>query len=89
MNAAEITDNLGLHSLRQRAWVRFDDLVTLDHLTESAVHPIDLCHFWRWSLRGLGMVEQFAQTRRPQLSHSSTCFNLCNRANVLVPNTYF
>lgn len=23
MNAAEITDKLGLHSLRQRAWVRF------------------------------------------------------------------
>lgn len=24
MNAAEITDKLGLHSLRQRAWVRLD-----------------------------------------------------------------
>lgn len=24
MNAAEITDKLGLHSLRQRAWVRHD-----------------------------------------------------------------
>ena len=24
MNAAEITDKLGLHSLRQRAWVRID-----------------------------------------------------------------
>ena len=23
MNAAEITDKLGLHSLRQRAWVRY------------------------------------------------------------------
>lgn len=23
MNAAEITDKLGLHSLRQRVWVRF------------------------------------------------------------------
>lgn len=26
MNAAEITDKLGLHSLRQRAWVGFRDL---------------------------------------------------------------
>ncbi len=25
MNAAEITDKLGLHSLRQRAWVRLSD----------------------------------------------------------------
>ncbi len=28
MNAAEITDKLGLHSLRQRAWVRKFNFVT-------------------------------------------------------------
>jgi hypothetical protein len=27
MNAAEITDKLGLHSLRQRAWVSFESLL--------------------------------------------------------------
>jgi hypothetical protein len=26
MNAAEVTDKLGLHSLRQRAWVSYDAL---------------------------------------------------------------
>lgn len=32
MNAAEITDKLGLHSLRQRAWVReIRDLSNLTH----------------------------------------------------------
>lgn len=33
MNAAEITDKLGLHSLRQRAWVRFFILLWLYMLT--------------------------------------------------------
>ena len=33
MNAAEITDKLGLHSLRQRAWVRMVLPVRTDQLT--------------------------------------------------------
>lgn len=32
MNAAEITDKLGLHSLRQRAWVCSGDIFTLQFL---------------------------------------------------------
>jgi hypothetical protein len=31
MNAAEITDKLGLHSLRQRAWVSLDDILYNDY----------------------------------------------------------
>ena len=38
MNAAEITDKLGLHSLRQRAWVRF--LRTLDSAATNSLQYI-------------------------------------------------
>lgn len=52
MNAAEITDKLGLHSLRQRAWVR--DLPTsAEHQANfTAVYPVYMCYFWRWFVRG-------------------------------------
>jgi len=62
MNAAEITDKLGLHSLRQRAWVsRYaSDLAFSNPLTTLLVHSIHLRHFRRRSLRGSRMVEQFA-----------------------------
>ncbi|MGG6498316.1 UNVERIFIED_CONTAM: ADP-ribosylation factor-like protein, partial [Bacteroidetes bacterium 56_B9] len=51
MNAAEITDKLGLHSLRQRAWVRIAREVGVSVLDNTltvrpAVHPIDLRHIW-------------------------------------------
>jgi ADP-ribosylation factor protein 1 len=44
MNAAEITDKLGLHSLRQRAWVRLQRARHMKYnlLTFSTVHPVDL-----------------------------------------------
>ena len=60
MNAAEITDKLGLHSLRQRAWVRSDTAVLCDLiLTSSIVYPVHLCYVRRRLVRGFGMVEQF------------------------------
>lgn len=73
MNAAEITDKLGLHSLRQRAWVSlrapYDSTTCL--LTQCIVHPIDLCYFWRWSLRRTGMVEQLTPKGWAQLGRAS------------------
>ena len=69
MNAAEITDKLGLHSLRQRNWCA----AVLSSLTRDAalpprvssscltlpslvprpqVHPVDVRHHRRRSLRG-------------------------------------
>ena len=51
MNAAEITDKLGLQSLRQRIWVSFEfTLLKEQVLILIPVHPIDLCYFWRWSV---------------------------------------
>ena len=52
MNAAEITDKLGLHSLRQRAWVSYSFLSWLVGEYDGAdraplaVHPIDLRYQW-------------------------------------------
>ncbi len=47
MNAAEITDKLGLHGLRQRAWVCFSTAhFTLFKLTNGhLVHSIYLRYF--------------------------------------------
>lgn len=56
MNAAEITDKLGLHSLRQRAWVSSACAASATIILINLVHPINLCHFRRWSLRGFGMA---------------------------------
>ena len=52
MNAAEITDKLGLHSLRNRAWVCFSAVCLLKFATLTAilVYPINLRYFRRWSL---------------------------------------
>jgi hypothetical protein len=44
MNAAEITDKLGLHSLRQRAWVRQQNPHFSAELTLPLVHPVHLRH---------------------------------------------
>lgn len=52
MNAAEITDKLGLHSLRQRQWYVFAKLATEQGTDASQVHPGHLRHERRWSLRG-------------------------------------
>ena len=69
MNAAEITDKLGLHSLRQRAWV-----MTTPHRNGyqqqadiSTVYPIDLCYIRRRSLRRFGMAQQLSPKGRTQL----------------------
>lgn len=73
MNAAEITDKLGLHSLRQRAWVspsvEYTLLLPQQRLTKppQTVHPIHLRYFRRRSLRGSGMVEQLSPQGRSQL----------------------
>jgi len=63
MNAAEITDKLGLHSLRQRAWVsyRLTSVTWIrGHANFYPVHPIYLCYLRWWSLWGSGMAEQLA-----------------------------
>ncbi|CAD6569832.1 MAG: hypothetical protein ASARMPREDX12_003088 [Alectoria sarmentosa] len=39
-------------------------------LTRRIVHPIDLCYFWRWSLRRFGMVEQLTPKGWAQLGGS-------------------
>ena len=65
MNAAEITDKLGLHSLRQRAWVSCSPMRTYprnprewiaDLVLFPTVHPVHLRYVWRWSLRGSGVA---------------------------------
>lgn len=56
MNAAEITDKLGLHSLRQRAWVCFRNLEISHHMLIYVVHSIHLCYFRRWSVRRFGVA---------------------------------
>ena len=51
MNAAEITDKLGLHSLRQRAWVSLSFARSEDAwLIFCLVHSINLRYFRRRSL---------------------------------------
>lgn len=75
MNAAEITDKLGLHSLRQRAWVRFPFSTLASRRTiadDAAVHPIHLRHLRRWSLRGSRMAQQLPAQGWPQLSCGNT-----------------
>ena len=64
MNAAEITDKLGLHSLRQRAWVcflglicRFIELYTNQSFFQT-VHPVHLRYLRWWSLRGSRVARQ-------------------------------
>lgn len=69
MNAAEITDKLGLHSLRQRHWYAFwafsycrcfanlyKHTLKLNFFLYLQVHPKHLCHFWRGTLWGIGMA---------------------------------
>lgn len=62
MNAAEITDKLGLHGLRQRTWY-----IQVSHHLHIDVRRVTnligcLRYFWRRSLRGSGMVECQHQT---------------------------
>ena len=47
MNAAEITDKLGLHSLRQRAWVMLSVSIRLlgAGADRFVVYSIYVCHF--------------------------------------------
>lgn len=73
MNAAEITDKLGLHSLRQRAWVRLHFCFPRVTATDSSpVYPIYLRHVRRRSVRGPRMVEQLAPQGWPPVSTQHT-----------------
>ena len=59
MNAAEITDKLGLHGLRQRTWyiqVRAF-LLYFKFQTLTCMYLGCMCHIWRWSVRRPGVVE--------------------------------
>lgn len=60
MNAAEITDKLGLHSLRQRAWASPPFLPKSKWPANIIipVYPINLRHIWGRPLRRFGMAEQ-------------------------------
>lgn len=69
MNAAEITDKLGLHSLRQRAWVSLSISTDLRiQLIGYLVHPIYVRYFRRWSLRGFGVAQQLSPQGWTQLN---------------------
>lgn len=87
MNAAEITDKLGLHSLRQRAWV--SPLINIRlymHAKRCPVHSIDLRNIWRRSLRRVGMVEQLAPEGWTQLVGSS---KPSNHQPIQSPSTFW
>lgn len=59
MNAAEITDKLGLHGLRQRTWYIQASLSFLLSKDDSAHQlPGRLRHIWGWPLRRSGMAER-------------------------------
>jgi hypothetical protein len=57
MNAAEITDKLGLHSLRQRAWVRLlasqvinrIKLTAFNSIFNPPVPPLAMASMKAWS----------------------------------------
>lgn len=67
MNAAEITDKLGLHSLRNRRWYIQTTCATSgkSFLHSVVVSPARLLMLLlrRWSLRGFGMVVQQPEER--------------------------
>lgn len=71
MNAAEITDKLGLHSLRQRAWVCILASCNGTIANIFLVHSIYLRYIRRWSLRGIGMARNDSPQDWPQLSTTS------------------
>ena len=57
MNAAEITDKLGLHGLRQRTWyIQVSPPPSLHSLMFTRTLGC-LCNIGRWLVRGTGMVE--------------------------------
>lgn len=65
MNAAEITDKLGLHSLRQRAWVCL--CVSSRQAganLQSTVHPICLRNQRRRALRGPQLAQRALEEAR-------------------------
>lgn len=59
MNAAEITDKLGLHGLRQRTWY-IQVSVSIICGAYLVLNPLTgcLCYIGRRSLRGSGVVER-------------------------------
>ena len=61
MNAAEITDKLGLHSLRNRNWyiqVRVKQFLSfLQILVNFDNYLGNLRDIWRWSVRRVRLVE--------------------------------
>jgi GTPase SAR1 family protein len=53
MNAAEITDKLGLHGLRQRTWfiqVSFVNMPSIIKFLNAFFITGRMCNIWRWSL---------------------------------------
>jgi hypothetical protein len=60
MNAAEITDKLGLHGLRQRTWyIQVSKLfLLLFFITYSHDMIGCMCDVWRWLVRRSGVVER-------------------------------
>ena len=60
MNAAEITDKLGLHSLRNRNWyiqVRVQQCLCLLSQISKFLYLGNLRDIWRWSVRRVRLVE--------------------------------
>ena len=61
MNAAEITDKLGLHSLRNRNWYIQVNRANLEAAQQPFLHPNifagNLCDIWRRSVRGSRLAE--------------------------------
>ncbi len=59
MNAAEITDKLGLHGLRQRTWyIQASDTLLPRCVYLTCLSLGCLCHIWGRSLRGSRMAER-------------------------------
>jgi hypothetical protein len=72
MNAAEITDKLGLHSLRQRAWVsNSKNFQPYQHSADNLlVHSIHLRYLWRWFIRRFGVARKFPPKGRASVNLS-------------------
>lgn len=58
MNAAEITDKLGLHSLRNRNWyIQVNCPVVFNQQFYNLFLSGYLCDIWRWIVRRVRLVE--------------------------------
>ena len=58
MNAAEITDKLGLHSLRNRNWyIQVNSSLAFNQRLYNLFLSGYLCDIWRWIVRRVRLVE--------------------------------